>query len=96
MGEMAEYYEDMAIAQEMAWEYHDKHYNNIHYKSFLKFYMKGELFWCKKDGNHVLIQNMEDSHLLNSIRWIEKNHLGRTCMVELKDILLIEKHKRSL
>ena len=97
MGEMAEYYEDMAIAQEISWEYNDTHYNDIHYESLLKIYLKGELLWCKKDGKQILIQNMEDSHLLNSIRWIEKMGTRRpTCMHEMRDVLLIEKHKRNL
>jgi hypothetical protein len=30
MGEMAEYYEDIAMSAEIAWEYHDTHYNDIH------------------------------------------------------------------
>jgi uncharacterized protein YlbG (UPF0298 family) len=72
----------------------DTHYGDIHYKSLLMNYLKGDLLWCKKDGSHILIQDMEDSHLINSISWIEKNNLDRTCMVEMREILLIEKQKR--
>jgi len=97
MGEMADYYADLAIEAEYHWEYKDTHYNGIHYKSLLMNYLKGELLWCTKDGNHILIQDMEDSHLLNSIRWIEKMDMQRpTCMHEMRNILLIEKHNRKL
>jgi hypothetical protein len=94
MGEMADYYADLAIEAEYHWEYKDTHYGDIHYKNLLREYLKGMLYWRKKDGNHILIQDMEDSHLLNSISWIEKNNLDHTCMVEMREILLIEKQKR--
>jgi hypothetical protein len=44
----------------------------------------------------VFIQDMTDSHLQNSIHWIDK--MGRnqtTSILEMKDILLIEKNKRK-
>jgi hypothetical protein len=96
MGDFADDLMHRSIDAAIQWEYYDTHYNDIHYKLLLKEYLKGLLLWGKKDGNHILIQNMADDHLLNSIHWIDKNHLDRTCMVEMKDILLIEKHKRNL
>jgi hypothetical protein len=94
MGDFADDLMMRGLEEELQWEYHDTHYNGLHYKLLLMNYLKGELPWCKKDGNHTLIQDMEDSHLLNSIRWIDNNHSDRTCMIELKNILLIEKQKR--
>jgi len=96
MGEMADYYADLAIEAEYHWEYKDSHYGDIHYKNLLREYLKGMLYWRKKDKNNILIQDMEDSHLLNSIRWIEKQHIEVTCMNEMREILLMEKHKRKL
>lgn len=96
MGDMADDLMFRGLVEDLKLEHYDLHYSGIHYKSLLKEYLKGTLFWGKKDGNHILIQNMSDSHLLNSINWIGKNHPNRTCMIELKDILLIEKQKRSL
>ena len=96
MGDFADDLMMRGLEAELRWEHHDTHYNNIHYKSLLKEYLKGKLLWCKKDGNNILIQNMTDSHLINSIKWINENHLERTCMNTMKDILLIEKYKRNL
>ena len=95
---MGDFLDDLmmrGLEAELRWEHHDTHYNNIHYKSLLKEYLKGKLLWCKKDGNHILIQDIDDDHLLNSIHWIDKNHSDRTCMVEIKNILLIEKYNRK-
>lgn len=96
MGDFADDLMMRGLEEELRWEYHDTHYNGIHYQSLLTKYLKGELLWGKKDGNHILIQDMADDHLLNSIHWIEKNHSDRTCMVEMKNILLIEKYNRKL
>ena len=96
MGEMADYYADLAMEAEYHWEYKDTHYGDIHYKNLLREYMKGMLYWRKKDKNNILIQDMEDSHLLNSIRWIENQQIEVTCMNEMREILLMEKHKRNL
>ena len=96
MGDFADDLMMRGLEAELRWEHHDTHYNNIHYKSLLKEYLKGKLLWCKKDGNNILIQNMTDSHLINSIKWINENHLERTCMNTMEDILLIEKYKRNL
>jgi hypothetical protein len=96
MGEMADYYADLAIEAEYQREYMDTHYGDIHYKNLLREYLKGMLYWRKKDKNNILIQDMEDSHLLNSIRWIENRDIEVTCMNEMREILLMEKHKRNL
>lgn len=96
MGDFADDLMMRGLEEELKWEYHDTHYNGLHYKLLLMNYLKGELLWGKKDGNHILIQDMADDHLLNSIHWIDKNHSDRTCMIEMKNILLIEKYNRKL
>jgi hypothetical protein len=97
MGDFADDLMFKGLEAELRWEHHNTHYNDIHYTCLLKKYLKGDLLWCKKDGDNVLIQNMTDSHLQNSIYWIDK--MGRnqtTSILEMKDILLIEQNKRKL
>ena len=96
MGDFADDLMFKGLDAELRWEHHNSHYNNIHYTALLREYFKGDLLWCKKDGNNVLIQDMTDSHLQNSISWIEK--LGNECtesLLEMKTILIIEKNKRK-
>ena len=96
MGDFADDLMMRGLEAELRWEHHDTHYNDIHYKSLLKEYLKGNLLWCKKDGNNVLVHKMSDSHLLNSINWIDKLGSNQTTsLLEMKDILLIEKNKRK-
>jgi hypothetical protein len=96
---MGEFTDDLmfeGLDAELKWEQYNSHYNNIHYTALLREYFKEDLLWCKKDGNNVLIQDMTDSHLQNSISWIEK--LGNECtesLLEMKTILIIEKNKRK-
>lgn len=96
MGEMADYYADLATSEDWQDEHYDEYYNDVYYEDILNQYLKGKLHWVTKDNQQILIKDMTDSHLLNSIKWIDKNHLNRTVMKELKDILNMEKEKRKL
>jgi len=96
MGEMADYYADLAMSDMFDDEHYDEFYNDVHYKDILNQYLKGKLHWVTKDNRQILIKDMTNSHLLNSIKWIDKNHSSRTVMQELKDILIIEKEKRRI
>jgi hypothetical protein len=96
MGDFADDLMMRGLDAELRWEHHNNHYNNIHHTCLLKEYLKGKLLWCKKDGNNVLIQDMTDLHLENSIYWIDKmEKYQTTAIIEMKDILLIEKNKRE-
>lgn len=96
MGEMADYYADLAMSEDWQNEHYDEYYNDVYYKNILNQYLKGKLHWVTKDSQQILIKDMTDSHLLNSIKWIDKNHKNRTVMKELKDILNMEKEKRKI
>jgi hypothetical protein len=91
MGEMADYYADMSYNAEEKFEYKDKYYKGIHHKDLLVEYLKGNLVW--KD---TIIQNMEDSYLINAINWIDKKKSISKILNAFKNILLIEKYNRKL
>jgi hypothetical protein len=97
MGDFADDLMMRGLEAELRWEHHDTHYNDIHYKLLLKEYLKGTLLWCRKDGNNVLVREMSNSHLLNSINWIDKLGSNQTsALLEMKEVLLIEKNRREL
>jgi hypothetical protein len=91
MGEMADYYADMAYAAEAEFEHRDEYYKGIHYKGLLVEYLKGNLAW--KD---TIIQDMDDSYLINAINWIDKKSSKSTILNEFKNMLLIEKYNRKI
>jgi hypothetical protein len=91
MGEMADYYADMSYAAGEEFEYRDKYYKDIHHKDFLVEYLKGNLVW-----KYTVIQNMEDSYLINAINWIDKQRNESKVLRAFKNILLIEKYNRKL
>jgi hypothetical protein len=91
MESMADYYADMSYAAEAEFEYRDEHYKDIHHKDLLVEYLKGSLVW--KD---TIIQNMDDSYLINTINWIDKKRNKSKVLRAFKNILLIEKYNRKL
>jgi len=91
MGEMANDYAEMSYAVEAEFEYRDKYYKNIHHKDLLVEYLKGNLVW--KD---TIVQNMDDSYLINAINWIDKKRNKSKVLRAFKNILLIEKYNRKL
>lgn len=96
MGDMADYYREQQFDFDIANQEYDEYYNNVHYKDILSEYLKNKLYWFSKDNQQILIKDMTDSHILNSIKWIDKHHSDRTVMQELKDILIMEKIKRNI
>lgn len=95
MGDIADYYADLAMQAEFEIQQIDEYYNNIHFNDLLKEYLKGKLHWVTKDNEQILIKNMTNSHLLNSIKYLNKIK-QHTWVSEMKDILNIEKEKRIL
>lgn len=77
-------------------EYEDEHYNDIHYKELFELYQLRKLHWITKAEEEVLIQDMTDSHLVNTIFWIEKQKEISTALSKMRDILQLEKFNRNL
>lgn len=64
MGDMADYYMDLALDAE--WELERRA------KDVYRFYEDGTLTWKTKDGNKLLISEMSDTHIVNSINMLIK------------------------
>lgn len=91
MGEMAEYYYDLAIQEELSLEY----FMGEFYDDMFELYQNNLLSWETKQNKTIIVQDLKDSHLLNIIKMLKNvsDNLGRE---EYKRILNIEKNKRNL
>lgn len=90
MGDMADYY--MEQYEEI---YDDETFNDEYYRDIWTKYQKGKLFWTTKAGDSMLISNMEDSHLLNTIRHLEKKREGNLAIDEWLDVFSAEIKNRK-
>jgi hypothetical protein len=68
MGEMADYYADLAMQH----EYDEDVFNGEYYETIWTDYQKGKLKWTTKDGREFLIKDMLDSHVVNTKNWLKR------------------------
>ena len=97
MGEMADYYADLAMQYEAEYEYHLEHYNDVHYSELFKKYQYRKLNWVTKDGQKILIQDMSDTHITNSINFLKRKLPNNQTdwLEELINILELEVRNRQ-
>lgn len=72
MGDMADDLIFRGLERELEYEHYIKHYDDIHYSKLFKMYQYQKLFWNIKDNKRILIQNMENSHLENTINFLKR------------------------
>lgn len=92
MGDIADYYADLAMVAEFEHERIDLYYNDIYFKDLFSTHLKGKLKWVTKDGQQILIKDMTDQHLYHSRKWLDKVNL--TWAFEMRDVLDMEINKR--
>lgn len=101
MGDIADYYADLAMQQEAEYEYHLEHYlehyNDTHFSELFKKYQYRKLKWVTKDGQKILIQNMSDTHITNSINFLKRKLTNNPTdwLEELINILELEVRNRQ-
>lgn len=72
MGEIAEYYYDLAIEQDVK-EYWDRKFEEDAIAQMEKHYMMGVLKWTTAAGEKIMVTKMSELHLENSIQMIKNN-----------------------
>lgn len=95
---MADYYADLAIQYEAEYEYYLEYYNDIYYKDLFKAYQYKKLKWITKENNQILIQDMSDSHIANSINFLKRKLPNNQTewLEELINILELEIRNRKV
>lgn len=86
---MADYYADLAIEAEFELE--------ARAEEVYEFYKKGTLVWKTKTGEKILVNNMTDSHIKNSINFLigKENYAYRGAYTSaIIDVLEMELKKR--
>jgi hypothetical protein len=68
MGDMADYYRDQ---EDVFGDCMDES-SKIPVKNKLELYNNKSLFWETKEGEEILIQDMSNLHLENSIKYVER------------------------
>jgi hypothetical protein len=66
MGDIAEYYMDLAMEQDAQWQA-ERYFIAEAVKNMEKKYMMGVLSWTTIEGEKILVQNLSDKHLENCI-----------------------------
>ena len=72
MGDMADYYADLATLYED--EIFRQHYIDNYLKSDYLL-IRSKLTWETKDGNDILVKEMKQSHIENCIKMLSKNNV---------------------
>jgi len=91
MGEMADYYADLAMQMEDNFEM----FNEEHHEDILKKYLKCKLFWTMKDGREILVQKMEGLHLNRTLAWLKSIKGDNLAVDEWIDVFELEHKERA-
>lgn len=91
MGDIADYYRDIEYEN----IFDDEVFNDEHYNGIWTKYKKGKLFWTTKAGSSILVSKMEESHLVNTIKHLEKKEETNLAVDEWLDVLKDEIKNRN-
>jgi|TARA_R110000851_G_scaffold270161_2_gene422833 hypothetical protein len=75
MGEMAEYYMDLAMEQEAEMEA-EEYFRAEAIRGMERNYMMGVLLWTGNDGKSILVQDLGYKHLENCISFLKRMARG--------------------
>jgi hypothetical protein len=90
MGEMADYFYDLAMREYLFDEFNEDDVD------IYDEYQKGLLCWSTKDGDDILIKDMTDNHIINSKNLLEKAVYNDTEILTWIKIFNEEINKRKL
>lgn len=92
MGDMAEYYMDIAMQQEWEFEAEQEAIRRV-VDEMERKYMLGSLKWETKDNGKILVSKMSEEHIKNVINFIGKDTKSEV-LNKWIELLSIELEKR--
>lgn len=92
MGDIAEYYYDLAMEQEFA-AHAERELLNQRLDEMEKSYMLGSLSWVTAGGEEILLSKMSIEHINNTIKFLERKEKSQIRNMWVK-LLKIEVNKR--
>lgn len=95
MGDMADYYMDLAMQYDAEFEAESK-LRQERVEQIEKDYMIGILKWKTKSGSKIMVSKMTVEHLENSIEFIKRAHHDDEISQKWIEILGYELEKRNL
>lgn len=88
MGDMADYYADLALSEELKLEQKARKIREL--------YEQEKLIWTTRNGRQILINDMASSHIKNTINYLRKHYdYPDPCISTLIDIFNLELTKRA-
>lgn len=94
MGDMADYYMDLAMQQDAELEA-ERYHIQRRVEQMEKDYMMGVLKWNSLSGK-IMVTSMTKEHLENSIKFINKAHHNEEISQKWIELLGYELEKRTL
>jgi len=92
MGDMADYYMDLAMEQEVEMEAH-RHFEREAVENMDKSYMMGSLKWPTQFDGDILLSKMSGIHLINTVEFLKKKEQTEVRKTWIK-LMSIEIEKR--
>ena len=94
MGDIADYYMDLAMQQDAKFEAESK-LRQEQVNKLEKYYMMGILKWRTKSGSKIMVSRMTKEHLENSIEFIKRAHHDDEISQKWIELLGYELEKRK-
>ena len=88
MGDIADYYMDIAMQHQAEWE-SQQHFRMESVEKMEKLYMMGVLKWNTQNDGRIMVTKMTKNHLTNTIEFIKRNYKGSDNEIAKKWIELL-------
>jgi len=94
VGDIADYYMDIAMEEQAEWET-EQHLRREAIEKMEKDYMMGVLKWKTQHDGHINVTKMTKSHLENCIAFVKRTYKNEEISKKMVELLGYELEKRD-